>query len=83
MTNVNEICVDLGSYGDMLGNLSPTFGLKANSGMSDDTPRERKAEPQPKESILPESKRHLLEELTRLGDVLSGLSPREVRIWGA
>lgn len=74
---IHEICVDLGSFGDMLGNLSPTFGLKANSALPTGVPQ------QAVQSTLSPDKRKLLGELSELGAMLKDLSPRDVSIWGA
>jgi hypothetical protein len=69
MTNVQDICVDLNNFGDMLGGLTPTFGLKANASL-------------PSEAPTHSSKKETLHELAKLGGMLSGLNPRDVSIWG-
>ncbi len=69
MTNVSDICEDLGNFGEMLGNLSPRFGMQT---------ARRNEEAAASFKLNPA----ILNEIANLGGMLKDLSPRDVCIFG-
>ena len=78
MVSVSDICEDLGSFGEGLGNLSPRFGVGWTQARAEDHGATSSSQAVVNGVAL---QKHIADEIVNLGITLSAFKPKEVKAW--